>query len=351
MNPSLPAVLRLGTRASELATTQSGHVAQALREALGIPVELVHVTTEGDVNRAPLASLGGTGVFVSALRDALLRGECDLAVHSLKDIPTYPAQGITLAAVPEREDPRDVLVARDGLRLADLPDGARVGTGSPRRAAQVAAFAQDTGRTIELVAIRGNVGTRIGRVAPGDLDAVVLAGAGINRLGRAGEVTDIIDPDTMLPAPGQGALAVECRSEDTALVAALAGALDHAPTRAAVVAERAVLSTLEAGCSAPLGALAQVHGDTLHLRAVAVSIDGRTRVRHATSGEVARAHDVGSVLAQQMLADGAADLMTAAHLALHGLAPHDLASTSTVANNPVSNDPEKHPAKDPGERA
>lgn len=327
-------VLRLGTRASELATTQSGHVAQALREALGVEVELVLVTTEGDISRAPLASLGGTGVFVSALRDALLRGECDLAVHSLKDIPTYAAEGITLAAVPVREDPRDVLVARDGLGLTELPDGARIGTGSPRRAAQLAAWALAEGRAVELVGIRGNVGTRIARVAgldgtgPGDLDAVVLAGAGINRLGRSAQVTDVLEPGVMVSAPGQGALAVECRSEDTALVAALAGALDDTATRASVVAERAVLATLEAGCSAPLGALARVEGDELQLQAVAVSLEGHTHIRHSRSGPLDQAFETGVALAQQMLADGAAALMDEQ---VDGLG--------------------KHPEKDPGEQA
>lgn len=305
---ALPPVLRLGTRASELATTQSGHVAQWLREALGVEVELVHISTEGDVNRAPLASLGGTGVFVSALRDALLNDECDLAVHSLKDLPTYPCEGIALAAVPAREDARDVLVAA-GRTLAELPDGATVGTGSPRRAAQLLAWAAANNRNLTMVEIRGNVGTRIARVAPDDLDAVVLASAGMTRLGRLEEASELLPTEVMLPAPGQGALAVECRSADTHLVAALASALEHAETRAAVVAERAVLSALEAGCSAPLGALAVVDGDELYLRAVAVSLDGRTQVRHESRGPVNRAATVGADLAARMLADGAADLM------------------------------------------
>ena len=266
--------LRVGTRASVLARTQSGQVADALRAALDREVTLVDVTTEGDVSRAPLASMGGAGVFVGALRDALLRGEVDVAVHSLKDLPTADAEGITLAAVPVREDPRDVVVARDGLTLGELPAGSRVGTGSPRRASQLHAL----GLGLEVVEIRGNVDTRIGKVRSGEVDAVVLARAGLARIGRLAEVTETLDPLQMLPAPGQGALAVECRSGDVALVDQVAAALDDAPTRAAVIAERRILADLEAGCSAPVGALAEVvdgeDGEELWVRAVALSLDG-----------------------------------------------------------------------------
>lgn len=257
--------LRLGTRASALATSQSEWVADRLRAA-GHEVELVLVRTEGDVSRASLSEIGGTGVFASALREALREGRIDLAVHSLKDIPTAPEPGLVIAAVPEREDPRDALVARDGLRLAELPAGSLVGTGSPRRAAQLAQARPD----LVVRDIRGNVGTRIGFVRDGELDAVVLACAGLSRLGRLDEATDRLELSTMLPAPGQGALAVECRDGDTPLpdlapgavvtdadlARLLAGELEHEPTRAAVTAERAVLARLEAGCTAPVGALA-----------------------------------------------------------------------------------------------
>jgi hydroxymethylbilane synthase len=302
--------LRLGTRASALATTQSGHVADLVRERLGREVELVEVSTEGDVNRAPLASMGGTGVFVSALRDALLDGRVDLAVHSLKDLPTTPADGIALAAIPLREDPRDVVVARDGLTLGELPVGSRLGTGSPRRVSQLAAL----GLGLELQGIRGNVDTRMRKVREGEVDAVVLARAGLARLGRLDEVTEVLDPLQMLPAPGQGALAIECRTADADLVASLAR-LDDPATRAAVTAERAVLSTLEAGCSAPLGALAEVvegeDGEELWLRAVALSEDGVLSVRMSATGPVTEAVRLGTRLAGDMLAEGAADLMTA----------------------------------------
>ncbi|WP_107774831.1 hydroxymethylbilane synthase [Nocardioides sediminis] len=306
----MTATLRLGTRASALATTQSGLVADLIRQRLGREVELVTITTEGDVNGAPLATLGGTGVFVSALRDALLRGEVDVAVHSLKDLPTTPAEGIALAAVPTREDPRDVVVARNGMTLGELPQGSRVGTGSPRRAAQLEAL----GLGLDVAGVRGNVDTRIGKVASGEYDAVLLARAGLARLGRVDEATEVLDPLQMLPAPGQGALAIECRDDDADLVAGLA-ALDDPATRAAVTAERAVLATLEAGCSAPLGALAEVvegeDGDELWVRAIALSHDGGLSVRMSATGPVADAAGVGHRLASDMLADGAADLMEA----------------------------------------
>jgi hydroxymethylbilane synthase len=304
-------VLRLGTRASLLARTQSALVADLIRARTGREVELVDVTTEGDVNGASLVSLGGTGVFVGALRDALLRGDVDVAVHSLKDLPTTPHPGITLAAVPTREDPRDVVVARDGLTLGELPAGSVVGTGSPRRAAQLHAL----GLGLEIVDIRGNVDTRVGKVVAGEVDAVLLARAGLARLGRLDAVTEVMDPIQMLPAPGQGALAVECRSDDLDLVGSLS-ALDDPHSRATVEAERAVLAGLEAGCSAPVGALAEiVEGEDgpdsteIWIRAVALSADGALAVRSSASGSTGDAHGVGTRLAEQMLDDGAADLM------------------------------------------
>jgi hydroxymethylbilane synthase len=301
---------------------QSGHVADAVRRLTGRPVELVEITTYGDTSREHLAQIGGTGVFVTALRDALFAREVDFAVHSLKDLPTAQHDDLVLAAIPVREDPRDVLVARDGLPLAELaasaPDGVvRIGTGAPRRMAQLNAYARDHGLRIETVAIRGNVDTRIGYVRDGELDAVVLAAAGLNRLGRIGEVTEFLPFDAVLPAPGQGALAVECLSADTDLVAALAQ-LDDAHTRAAVTAERSLLAALEAGCSAPVGALADlVAGDQdvheLRLRGVVGTTDGSTLVQLSTTGPVPTSHDdavaLGRELADEMLAKGAAGLM------------------------------------------
>lgn len=301
-------VIRIGTRASTLARTQTQQVADALTAATGRQTELVLIRTEGDLSLAPLAQMGGTGVFVSALREALLRGEVDLAVHSLKDLPTGHADGIALAAVPPREDPRDVLVARDGLTLGELPPGARVGTGAPRRVAQIQAL----GLGVELVDVRGNVDTRLGKVAAGDLDAVVLARAGLARLGRAEEATEVIDPLQVLPAPGQGALAVECRA-DAELRDLVRDALEDPATRACVEAERALLAELEAGCAAPVGALAEVAegdlGDELWIRAVAMSPDGVLAVRRSATGPLDNAAGLGQKLAAEMLADGAAELI------------------------------------------
>ncbi|MFD7611998.1 hydroxymethylbilane synthase [Streptomyces sp. NPDC059828] len=309
--------LRLGTRRSKLAMAQSGHVAEAVTRLTGRPVELVEITTFGDTSREHLAQIGGTGVFVTALRDALLAGEVDFAVHSLKDLPTAQPEELTLAAIPLREDPRDVLVARDGLTFDRLPNGARVGTGSPRRMAQLNAHARALGLEIETVPIRGNVDTRIGYVRNGELDAVVLAAAGLNRIGRIDEVTDFLSVDAVLPAPGQGALAVECLSGNSDLIAALAG-LDDPHTRVAVTAERSLLAALEAGCSAPVGALADLPADAadvheLRLRGVVGTTDGSTLVQLSTTGPVPTSHDaavaLGRELADEMLAKGAAGLM------------------------------------------
>ncbi|MGW0938678.1 hydroxymethylbilane synthase [Streptomyces sp. NPDC055089] len=309
--------LRLGTRRSKLAMAQSGLVADAVSEVTGRAVELVEITTYGDTSREHLAQIGGTGVFVAALRDALLRGEVDFAVHSLKDLPTAQPEGLVLAAVPVREDPRDALVARDGLTFEQLPSGARVGTGSPRRMAQLNAYARSHGLDIETVPIRGNVDTRIGFVRSGELDAVVLAAAGLSRLGRSGEVTDFLSVDTVLPAPGQGALAIECAASSADLAAALAE-LDDPYTRVAVTAERSLLAALEAGCSAPVGALADLLADgqavnELRLRGVVGSIDGSSLVQMSTTGPVPTSHDdaaaLGRELAAEMLAKGAAGLM------------------------------------------
>jgi len=309
-----PLRLRLGTRRSPLATTQSEHVAAALR-ARGHEVDLVPIVTEGDVSRAALRTLGGTGVFAAALREALVRGEIDLAVHSLKDLPTAPHPDLVIAAIPPREDPRDAVIGRDGATLGELGAGARVGTGSPRRVAQLAALRWG----LELVDIRGNVDTRIALVDDGDLDAVILAHAGLRRLGRTERISELLDPIQMLPAPGQGALAVECRADRTDVRTALAD-LDDPDTRACVEAERAVLATLQAGCSAPVGALGEIvegltdDGDIvveLSLRAVVAATDGSAELRRSAVGDPADPVGLGRQLADLLLHDGAANLMTA----------------------------------------
>ncbi|MFJ9617086.1 hydroxymethylbilane synthase [Streptomyces noursei] len=320
MTDSTMSPLRLGTRRSTLAMAQSGQVAEAVRDLTGRPVELVEITTYGDTSREHLAQIGGTGVFVSALRDALLAGEIDFAVHSLKDLPTAQPAELALAAIPVRADPRDALIARDGLTFEELPDGARVGTGSPRRMAQLNAWARTLGKRIETVPVRGNVDTRIGFVRKGELDAVVLAAAGLTRIGRIDEATQLLSPDVVLPAPGQGALAIECVASDAHLVAALAE-LDDPVTRAAVTAERSLLAALEAGCSAPVAALADVQAGEqavteMHLRGVVGTLDGSTLVQLSTTGHVPASLDdesvplrMGRELAVEMLAKGAAGLM------------------------------------------
>ncbi|WP_328411936.1 hydroxymethylbilane synthase [Streptomyces violaceus] len=315
--PAEAGALRLGTRRSRLAMAQSGQVAEAVTLVTGRPVELVEITTYGDTSREQLAQIGGTGVFVTALRDALLKGEVDFAVHSLKDLPTAQPDDLVVAAVPVREDPRDVIVARDALKFTDLPSGARIGTGSPRRMAQLNSYARSHGLDIATVPIRGNVDTRIGYVRGGELDAVVLAAAGLNRIGRGDEVTDFLSVDTVLPAPGQGALAIECAADNADLVAALAE-LDDPLTRIAVTAERSLLAALEAGCSAPVGALADLLADgqivkEMRLRGVVGTTDGTRMVQLSTTGPVPETHDgamaLGRELAAEMLAQGAAGLM------------------------------------------
>ena len=301
---SVPAVLRLGTRKSPMAMTQSGLVARAITERTGVPVELVGVTTKGDVDRAQITQIGGTGVWVSALRDQLLTGQVDLAVHSLKDLPTGQPDGIVLAAVPVRDDPRDALIARDGAKLADLPAGATIGTGAPRRAAQLLLLRKD----IQCVPIRGNADTRFGKVTAGELDAVVLATAGLGRLGRLDLVSQIFEPDEMLPAPGQGALAVECRAGDPELAELLAS-VDDPLSRAAVTAERTVLAVLEAGCSAPIGAYAAGTAEHLQLEAAVIATHGGQALRERSAGEPAAAEQLGRQIASRLLARGAATLI------------------------------------------
>jgi hydroxymethylbilane synthase len=304
-----PRVLRLGTRRSPMAMEQSRQVAAVFTKKTGIAVELVAITSRGDTSTEHLTQIGGTGVFVSALRSALLEDRVDLAVHSMKDLPTGEAEGIALAAVPVRDDPRDALTARGGAKLADLPPGARIGTGSPRRAAQLLLLRSD----LRPVPIRGNAGTRLARVESGDLEALVLGHAGLARIGRLDAVTQVFEPDEMLPAAGQGALAVECRAAREDLVALLA-CVDDATSRAATIAERAMLGGLQAGCAAPVGAYA-AGTETLRLRGVVVSADGGMALRGSASGPLATARDIGLRLAADLLGRGAGMYMDASGVA------------------------------------
>jgi hydroxymethylbilane synthase len=301
--------IRLGTRRSALATAQAGMMADRMRD-LGHTVEMVEITTTGDTSTASLSSIGGTGVFATEIRRALLAGEIDVAVHSLKDLPVTPEPGLRIAAIPVREDPRDALVARDGLTLGELPAGSVVGTGSPRRMAQLAAL----GLGLSVTDIRGNVDTRISFVRNGKCDAVLLARAGLARLGRLAEVTESLDPLQMLPAPGQGALAIECREDRPDLIEALT-ALDDPDTRACVSAERALLAALEAGCTAPVGTLAEVvegeHGTELFLRAFVGSEDASIQLRRSRVGPLGEPEGLGRALAALLLEDGAAEITAA----------------------------------------
>jgi hydroxymethylbilane synthase len=282
-----------------MALVQSRQVAQLITALTGRQVELAPVTTLGDVSQAQLTQIGGTGVFVSGLRKSLLAGEVDLAVHSLKDLPTGTADGIVLVAVPVRDDPRDALVARDGAKLADLPPGARIGTGSPRRAAQLLMMRPD----LRPVGIRGNAGTRMSRIDSGEVDAVVLAYAGLARIGRLDAVTQVFEPEEMLPAPGQGALAVECPVGRPDLAELLA-CIDDPASRAATTAERGVLAALGAGCSAPVGAYA-AGTEALRLHAVVAAADGGTALRASAAGPAAEAERLGRAVAADLLARGA----------------------------------------------
>ncbi len=290
---------------------QSGIVASALAKASGDEVELVAISTEGDHSKASLSSLGGTGVFASALREALLADECDLVVHSLKDLPTAAYPGLRIGAVPKRVDARDALVSRDGVALDALPEGAKVGTGSPRRVAQLRAFRPD----LDIHDIRGNVDTRLARVTA-DLDAVVLAVAGLTRLGRLDAVSEFLSLGRWPSAPGQGALAIEVRDDSSnALTAALA-TLDHQSSHLAVLAEREVLAQLEAGCAAPIGATAVLDDELLFLSATIYAIDGSSSLTssHALVVEGSRQErlqlpaELGKRVADELLRLGAAEL-------------------------------------------
>jgi hydroxymethylbilane synthase len=305
------AVIRIGTRGSLLATTQAGAIRDALT-ANGHPAELVIISTEGDRSSEPIATIG-VGVFTAALREAIHEGRVDMAVHSYKDLPTAPDPRFNIAAIPPREDPRDALVARDGMVLGELPAGSVIGTSSPRRTAQLRAL----GLGLEIRPLRGNLDTRLNRVSNGDLDGIVVARAGLARIGRLDDVTETLEPVQMLPAPAQGALAVECRADDTGLAALLAE-LDDADTRAAVTAERALLAELEAGCSAPVGAIAEVVEsidedgrvfEEVSLRGCVAALDGSDVIRASGIGDPGRARELGLSVAAELFELGARDLL------------------------------------------
>jgi hydroxymethylbilane synthase len=299
----------MGTRGSQLARWQAEWVAGQLRR-IGQPVELVEIATHGDIDRArPVEEIGTRGVFTKAIQRALLAGEIDLAVHSLKDLPTEPVEGLVLAAVPPRENPADVLVTNIAASLDELPYAARIGTGSLRRQAQLRHRRQD----LRIEDIRGNVDTRLQKLDDGQFDAIVLAEAGLRRLGLTGRIRQVLTFDVMLPAVGQGALAIECRSTDVATQAKVV-ALDDSATHSAVLAERALLARLRGGCMAPVAAWGRFEGNSLHLSAVVLSADGARRLEVHDSTEhddVANAEQLGDRVANALLAQGAAELIAA----------------------------------------
>lgn len=300
MSSTRVSVLRVATRGSALALKQAELVVEALRALRpDLAIEIVPVRTAGDQNQtAPVTQLGD-GAFVRGVEAALLDGRADIAVHSAKDIPSAETPGLVLAAFPPRGDPRDVLVSQPGRPLAELPRGARVATGSPRRQALVRALRPD----LEVVPARGNVDTRLRRLREGAYDALILAAAGLERLGLSDAVTEYLDPDHWVPAAGQGALAVQCRADGP--VAALIAALDHPPTRAAVAAERAVLRRLGSGCRVPVGVHGRVEGETLLLRGLLLAPDGRRMVTAVRAGPPADAEALGRTLAEELLRKGA----------------------------------------------
>jgi hydroxymethylbilane synthase len=293
--------LVLGTRGSRLAIRQAEWVQARLRDiAPGVTVTLQRIRTSGDkILDVPLAKIGGKGLFVKEIEDALLQGGIDLAVHSMKDVPTVLPDGLEILCVPEREDPRDALVSRDGKSLDLLPEGARVGTSSLRRQAQLLHHRSD----LKIQVLRGNLDTRLRKLRAGEFDAIVLAAAGLKRMGWMEQITEYLPAEVSLPAIGQGALGLEGRRDD-GLVRDLVAALEHPPTRAAVTAERALLERLQGGCQVPIAAHATLAGERLRLEGLIASVDGRRLVRNQVEGLAAQARELGLRLAEQLLDQG-----------------------------------------------
>jgi hydroxymethylbilane synthase len=291
----------IGTRGSRLAIWQAEWIRTRLREiAPGLTVSLQRIKTSGDkILEVPLAAIGGKGLFVKEIEEALLAGEIDLAVHSMKDVPTILPQGLEILCVPLREDPRDALLSLTGRPLKELSPGARVGTSSLRRQAQLLHLRPD----LRIEMLRGNLETRLRKLREGQFDAIVLAAAGLRRMGWTGDVTEYLTPAVSLPAIGQGALALEGRAEDP-FVRSLVAPLEHAPTRVAVTAERGLLLRLEGGCQVPIAAHATVHGDTLTMDALVASVTGSRLVRDSIQGPAADAQALGVALAERLLTGG-----------------------------------------------
>lgn len=300
-------LIRIGTRASKLAQWQANWVADQLR-LQGAAVELVEITTSGDIQQTgPIAAVGTQGVFTKEVQAAVLSSAADIAVHSLKDLPTEQIEGLVLGAVPKREEVQDALVSNGAKSLAELPIGARVGTGSLRRHAQLKSLRPD----LEVVGIRGNVDTRLRKLDDGEYDAIVLAAAGLRRLGWADRIAELLGPPRMLPAVGQGALGIECREGDQTILELLAP-LDHRETHSAVAAERSMLALLHGGCSAPVGAWGRMESGALVLNGLVANLAGTKVLRASDGGTLAEPHQIGKSVAEQLLAQGAAEIVAAA---------------------------------------
>lgn len=299
--------LRIATRGSQLALWQAEWVAGQLR-ALGATVEIIRIATSGDVQQVgPISAVGLQGVFTKEIQAAVLAGDAEIAVHSLKDLPTEQVDGLILAAVPPREHSADALISRGDSSLTSLPAGARVGTGSQRRRAQLLHLRPD----IEVLGIRGNVDTRLAKLDDGEYDAIVLAAAGLKRLELEHRVAEYLEPPWMLPAVGQGALGIECRAEDKPTLEILRQ-LDHEPSHQPCIAERAMLARLHGGCSAPVGAWARMEDERLLLDGLVASLDGKQLLRVSQASKLDHAADLGSQVAEELLAQGAAEIISAA---------------------------------------
>jgi len=306
--------LVIGTRGSKLALWQAEWVHARLRQLEpGLSVSLKRIKTTGDkILDTPLATIGGKGLFIKEIEDALLRGEIDLAVHSMKDVPTHLPEGLEILAIPEREDPRDVLISRDGVTLDRLAAGARIGTSSLRRQAQLLHVRPD----LSIQILRGNLDTRLHKLEAGEYDGIILAAAGIRRLGWTDRVTEYLSPEVCLPAIGQGALALEGRADD-AFVRDVTARLDHRPTRMAVTAERALLERLEGGCQVPIAAYATIEDDVLTMSALVAGVNGRRLVRDSIRGSANEAHRLGIKLAERLLERGGDEILRE----IYGAAP------------------------------
>jgi len=298
--------LVIGTRGSKLALWQAEWVHARLRQLEpGLSVSLKRIKTIGDkILDTPLATIGGKGLFVKEIEDALLRGEIDLAVHSMKDVPTRLPEGLEILSIPEREDPRDALISRDGVTLDRLAAGSRIGTSSLRRQAQLLNVRPD----LSIQMLRGNVDTRIRKLEAREYDGIILAAAGLRRLGWTDRITEYLSPDVCLPAIGQGALALEGRADD-AFVREVTARLEHRPTRIAVTAERALLERLEGGCQVPIAAYATIDDDALTMNALVAGVNGRRLVRDSIQGSVNEARRLGITLAERLLARGGDEIL------------------------------------------